>query len=67
MYDVIVVGGGPAGSTLAWKLASKGVKTIVLDSAKFPREKVCGDYVAPSGLRILDQMGGLRTDRKSVV
>ena len=60
MYDVIVVGGGPAGSTLAWKLASKGVKTIVLDSAKFPREKVCGDYVEPRGLRILEQMGGLR-------
>ena len=61
MYDVIVVGGGPAGSTLAWKLASKGVKTIVLDAAKFPREKVCGDYVEPRGLRILDQMGGLET------
>lgn len=61
MYDVIVVGGGPAGSTLAWKLASKGVKIIVLDSAKFPREKVCGDYVEPRGLRILEQMGGLRT------
>jgi geranylgeranyl reductase family protein len=55
------VGGGPAGSTLAWKLASKGVKTIVLEGAKFPREKVCGDYVEPRGLRILDQMGGLRT------
>lgn len=61
MYDVIVVGGGPAGSTLAWKLASNGVKTIVLDGAKFPREKVCGDYVEPRGLHILDQMGGLGT------
>jgi menaquinone-9 beta-reductase len=61
IYDVIVVGGGPAGSTLAWKLASNGVKTIVLDGAKFPREKVCGDYVEPRGLRILNQMGGLET------
>ncbi len=61
VWDVIVVGGGPAGSTLAWKLASQGVKTIVLDAAKFPREKVCGDYVEPRGLRILDQMGGLAT------
>jgi menaquinone-9 beta-reductase len=60
-YDVIVVGGGPAGSTLAWKLASSGLKTLVLDGAKFPREKVCGDYVEPRGLRILDQMGGLKT------
>jgi len=61
MYDVIVVGGGPAGSTLAWKLASKGVKTMVLDAARFPREKVCGDYVEPRGLRILDRMGCLGT------
>jgi len=60
-YDVIVVGGGPAGSTIAWKLASKGVKTIVLDGAKFPREKVCGDYVEPRGLRLLQRMGGLGT------
>jgi geranylgeranyl reductase family protein len=61
IYDVIVVGGGPAGSTLAWKLASNGVKTVVLEGAKFPREKVCGDYVEPRGLRILDMMAGLKT------
>lgn len=61
VYDVIIVGGGPAGSTLGWKLASQGVKTLVLDGAKFPREKVCGDYVEPRGLRILGQMGGLAT------
>src|SRR5271170_7360682 len=59
VYDVIIVGGGPAGSTLAWKLASEGTNVIVLDGAKFPREKVCGDYVEPRGLRILDQMDGL--------
>ena len=46
---------------LGWKLASQGVKTLVLDGAKFPREKVCGDYVEPRGLRILGQMGGLAT------
>jgi menaquinone-9 beta-reductase len=59
IYDVIVAGGGPGGSTLAWKLASQGVKVLVLERAKFPREKVCGDYVEPRGLRILGQMGGL--------
>lgn len=58
-YDVIIAGGGPAGSALAWKLASQGTKVLVLERAKFPREKVCGDYVEPRGLRILAQMGCL--------
>lgn len=58
-YDVVIVGAGPAGSTLAWKLALEGLKTIVLDGARFPREKVCGDYIEPRGLHILDLMGCL--------
>ena len=58
--DVIVVGGGPAGSVLAWELARRGVGVLVLERARFPREKVCGDYVEPRGLRILQQMGCLQ-------
>jgi geranylgeranyl reductase family protein len=57
--DVLVVGGGPAGSTLGWKLAECGISVIVLERANFPREKVCGDYVEPRGLRVLDAMGSL--------
>ena len=57
--DVIVVGGGPAGSTLAWELARHDVRVLVLERTRFPREKVCGDYVEPRGLRILEQMGAL--------
>jgi len=57
--DVIVVGGGPGGSTLAWELARRGVSVLVLERTRFPREKVCGDYVEPRGLRILRQMGCL--------
>jgi menaquinone-9 beta-reductase len=56
---VIVVGGGPAGSTLAWELARRGVRVLLLERTRFPREKVCGDYVEPRGLRILEQMGAL--------
>jgi geranylgeranyl reductase family protein len=58
-YDVIVAGGGPAGSTLAWDLARRGVRVLVLERTRFPREKVCGDYVEPRGLRILREMGCL--------
>jgi menaquinone-9 beta-reductase len=57
--DVIVVGGGPGGSTLAWELARRGVRVVVLERTSFPREKVCGDYVEPRGLRILQQMACL--------
>ena len=44
---------------LAWDLARRGVRTLVLERARFPREKVCGDYVEPRGLRILEHMGCL--------
>jgi geranylgeranyl reductase family protein len=57
--DVIVCGGGPAGSTLAWNLARRGLDVLVLERARVPREKVCGDYVHPRALRILEQMGCL--------
>jgi geranylgeranyl reductase family protein len=57
--DVIVVGGGPGGSTLAWALAQRGIDVVVLERMQFPREKVCGDYVDPRGLRILERMGCL--------
>lgn len=57
LYDVIVVGGGPAGSTMAWSLARRGARVAVVERAIFPREKVCGDFVEPAGLRILEAMG----------
>lgn len=59
--DVIVVGGGPGGSTLAWELARRGIDVMLLERTRFPREKVCGDYVEPRGLRILQRMGALAT------
>jgi geranylgeranyl reductase family protein len=55
-FDVIVVGGGPAGSVMAWSLARRGVKVAVIERETFPREKVCGDFVEPGGLRILAAM-----------
>jgi geranylgeranyl reductase family protein len=56
-FDAIVVGGGPAGSAMGWALATHGIKVAVVEKAVFPREKVCGDFVEPAGLRILEQRG----------
>jgi flavin-dependent dehydrogenase len=58
--DVIVVGGGPAGSSTAWFLAQAGVNVLVLDRARFPRDKPCSEYMSPQAARILDAMGALQ-------
>lgn len=45
--EVIIVGGGPAGSTCAWKLGQAGVDLLILDRASFPRTKLCAGWVTP--------------------
>jgi geranylgeranyl reductase family protein len=45
--DVVIAGGGPAGSTCAWKLREAGLDVIVLDAASFPRDKVCAGWITP--------------------
>lgn len=45
--DVIIVGGGPAGSSCAWKLQRAGLDVIVMDRAVFPRDKVCAGWITP--------------------
>jgi len=45
--DALVVGGGPAGSTCAWKLRQAGLEVTVVDSAVFPRDKVCAGWITP--------------------
>jgi flavin-dependent dehydrogenase len=59
--DVIVVGAGPAGSTAAAVLAARGIRVLLLDRAKFPRDKPCGDYCNPGAVRLLRQIGSFST------
>jgi menaquinone-9 beta-reductase len=61
--DVLIVGGGPAGSGLAYHLSKKGYKVIVAEAAIFPRDKVCGDGVSPIALAELHAMGITGTEK----
>jgi geranylgeranyl reductase family protein len=56
-YDVVIAGGGPAGSSTAYWLARQGVRVLVMDKCAFPREKICGDGIAPRAVRNLYKMG----------
>jgi geranylgeranyl reductase family protein len=56
-WDAIVVGAGPAGSVCAATLARAGRKVLLLDRAKFPRDKVCGDCLNPAVWPVFDRLG----------
>ena len=58
--DVIVVGAGPAGAATAILLAGHGVSVLVLDRAALPQPKICGEYVSPEAVGILDRLGILK-------
>jgi geranylgeranyl reductase family protein len=52
--DALVVGGGPAGSTSARVLTRAGLDVLVIDRARFPRDKVCAGWVTPGVFRLLE-------------
>jgi geranylgeranyl reductase family protein len=56
MFDVAIVGGGPAGSSCAAFCAAAGLRTVILEREKFPREKVCGDCLNPACWPILRRL-----------
>ncbi len=57
MFDVIIVGAGPAGTTAALYAHRLGLKCILLDKAVFPRDKICGDALSGKSVRIMRELG----------
>jgi flavin-dependent dehydrogenase len=55
--DVAIVGGGPAGSTLAALLAERGIHVALIDRDTFPRDKLCGEFLSYDARAILDALG----------
>lgn len=47
LCDVLIVGGGPAGSSCAWTLRGSGLDVLIIDKQTFPRDKVCGGWITP--------------------
>src|SRR3989338_7946479 len=56
-YDAIVIGAGPAGSTAAMYLGKAGKNVLLVDMAKFPRDKVCGDAQGRRAASIMKELG----------
>src|SRR5438552_3473134 len=54
--EVVVVGAGPAGTAAAILLRQRGHDVLLIDEARFPREKVCGESVSPEAWRLLRSM-----------
>ena len=54
VFDVVIVGAGPAGCTAAIQLARAGWSVALIERQRFPRRKVCGECIAASNLPLLD-------------
>lgn len=55
--DLLVVGGGPAGATLATLAARAGAHVVLLERDRFPRQKVCGEFLSAEGCAVLGRLG----------
>jgi geranylgeranyl reductase family protein len=57
VVEVLIAGAGPAGSAAAIALARAGVRVLLVDRARFPRPKLCGDTLNPGALAVLERLG----------
>ena len=67
VWEVAIVGGGPAGAVAALHLARGGCNVLVLERSRFPRDKVCGDALIADSIRVLDRAGLLSLVEASAV
>src|SRR6516225_5187115 len=56
MYDLIVIGGGPAGTAAAITAARSGARALLVERGRLPRHKVCGEFVSPEALGLLAEL-----------
>jgi len=56
-YDVIIAGGGPAGASAAILLTSRGARVLVIEQKKFPRPKLCGEFISPECVPLFERLG----------
>ena len=57
-YDLVVAGGGPAGTSAAITAARLGGRVLLLERGRYPRQKVCGEFVSPEALALLESLLG---------
>jgi flavin-dependent dehydrogenase len=57
IYDAVIVGGGPAGACAAIHLAMKGARVLLAEQKKFPRAKLCGEFISPECLDHFERLG----------
>jgi flavin-dependent dehydrogenase len=56
-YDVVIAGGGPAGTSAAIHLAARGARILLVEQKKFPRAKLCGEFISPECLDHFERLG----------
>ncbi|HEX8899258.1 MAG TPA: FAD-dependent oxidoreductase, partial [Chthoniobacterales bacterium] len=56
-YDVIIAGGGPAGASAAIHLAARGARVLLVEQKKFPRPKLCGEFISPECAGHFERLG----------
>ena len=56
-FDVAIAGAGPAGGSLALRLAKAGARVALVDAGRFPRDKLCGEFLSPEAWGVLERLG----------